>query len=40
MEALTAEYNPIENYNMVEYSGSASKGIWYKEHAGNYNSYY
>ena len=25
MEALTAEYNPIENYNMVEYSGSASK---------------
>ena len=25
MAALTAEYNPIENYNMVEYSGSASK---------------
>lgn len=25
MEALTAEYNPIENYNMIEYSGSASK---------------
>ena len=25
MEALTAKYNPIENYNMVEYSGSASK---------------
>ena len=25
MEALTAEYNPLENYNMVEYSGSASK---------------
>ena len=25
IEALTAEYNPIENYNMVEYSGSASK---------------
>lgn len=25
MQALTAEYNPIENYNMVEFSGSASK---------------
>lgn len=25
MKALTAEYNPIENYNMIEYSGSASK---------------
>ena len=25
MQALTAEYNPIENYNMIEYSGSASK---------------
>ena len=25
MEALTAAYNPIENYNMVEQSGSASK---------------
>ena len=25
MAALTEEYNPIENYNMVEYSGSASK---------------
>lgn len=25
MEALTAEYNPIENYNMTELSGSASK---------------
>lgn len=25
IEALTEEYNPIENYNMVEYSGSASK---------------
>ena len=25
MAALTAEYNPIENYNMVEFSGSASK---------------
>lgn len=25
MEALTAAYNPIENYNMVELSGSASK---------------
>lgn len=25
MQALTAEYNPIENYNMVEMSGSASK---------------
>lgn len=25
MQALTAEYNPIENYNMVELSGSASK---------------
>ena len=25
MEALTAEYNPLENYTMVEYSGSASK---------------
>lgn len=25
MDALTAEYNPIENYNMSEMSGSASK---------------
>lgn len=25
MAAITEEYNPIENYNMVEYSGSASK---------------
>ena len=25
MDALTAEYNPIENYNMIEMSGSASK---------------
>ena len=25
MAALTEEYNPLENYNMVEYSGSASK---------------
>lgn len=25
MQALTAEYNPIENYNMIEMSGSASK---------------
>ena len=25
MAALTAEYNPIQNYNMIEYSGSASK---------------
>lgn len=25
MEALTAEYNPLENYNMIEFSGSASK---------------
>ena len=25
MAALTAEYNPIENYNMIEFSGSASK---------------
>lgn len=25
MDALTAEYNPIENYNMIEFSGSASK---------------
>lgn len=25
MQALTAEYNPVENYNMVEMSGSASK---------------
>lgn len=25
IEALTAEYNTLENYNMVEYSGSASK---------------
>ena len=25
MAALTEEYNPLENYNMLEYSGSASK---------------
>ena len=25
MAAITAAYNPIENYNMIEYSGSASK---------------
>lgn len=35
MEALTAEYNPIENYNMVEYSGSASKVSDTKSTPGN-----
>lgn len=25
MQALTAQYNPIDNYNMIELSGSASK---------------
>ena len=33
--ALTAEYNPIENYNMVEYSGSASKVSDTKSTPGN-----
>ena len=35
MEALTAKYNPIENYNMVEYSGSASKVSDTKSTPGN-----
>lgn len=35
MAALTAEYNPIENYNMVEYSGSASKVSDTKSTPGN-----
>lgn len=35
MAALTEEYNPIENYNMVEYSGSASKVADTKSTPGN-----
>lgn len=35
MAAITAEYNPIENYNMVEYSGSASKVSDTKSTPGN-----
>ena len=35
MAALTEEYNPIENYNMVEYSGSASKVSDTKNTPGN-----
>lgn len=35
IEALTAEYNPLENYNMVEYSGSASKVSDTKSTPGN-----
>mgnify|MGYP007133701617 FL=1 len=35
MAALTEEYNPIENYNMVEYSGSASKVSDTKSTPGN-----
>jgi len=35
MAALTEKYNPIENYNMVEYSGSASKVSDTKSTPGN-----
>lgn len=35
MSALTAEYNPIENYNMTELSGSASKVSDTKSTPGN-----
>lgn len=35
MAALTAEYNPIENYNMTELSGSASKVSDTKSTPGN-----
>lgn len=35
MQALTAEYNPVENYNMVEMSGSASKVADTKSTPGN-----
>lgn len=35
MEGLTAQYNPIENYNMTELSGSASKVSDTKSTPGN-----